>query len=212
MTKSSTIHHYDTLEPHPDTSTPDPHQDTFSKTILGFWIYLMTDCLLFATFFAAYAVLHHETFGGPSSRELFSLPETFAETMILLFSSVTCGFAMLASLRRNTKNQVLAWLAVTFLLGASFLAIELHEFTHLVNEGNNWTRSAFLTSFFSLVGTHGLHITVGLLWIVVMIAQVARQGINVITFRRLIIFSLFWHFLDLVWIFIFTFVYLMGVV
>lgn len=212
MSKSLTIHHYDTLEPHPDTSVPDPHQDTFSKTVLGFWVYLMTDCLLFATFFAAYAVLHNETFGGPSSHDIFSLPITFAETMILLFSSVTCGFAMLASLRKNTKIQILAWLGVTFLLGASFLALELTEFSQLLDEGNSWTRSAFLSSFFSLVGTHGLHITVGLLWIIVMMCQVAFQGINVITFRRLIIFSLFWHFLDLVWIFIFTFVYLMGVI
>jgi len=212
MSNSSTIHHYDTLEPHPDTSVPDPHQDTFSKTILGFWIYLMTDCLLFATFFATYAVLKNETFGGPSSRDLFSLQTTFAETMILLFSSVACGFAMLASLKKNGSKQVLMWLGVTFLLGASFLAIELNEFSQLIHEGNSWTRSAFLTSFFSLVGTHGLHISVGLLWIIVVMAQVAYQGINVITFRRLIVFSMFWHFLDLIWIFIFTFVYLMGVI
>lgn len=212
MSNFSTIHHYDTLEPNPDKSTPDPHQDTFSKTVLGFWIYLMTDCLIFATFFAAYAVLHSETFGGPSSRDLFSLSTAFTETIILLVSSVTCGFAVLASLNNKKKNQVLAWLSVTFLLGAAFLAIELHEFHHLVQEGNSWSRSAFLTSFFSLVGTHGLHITAGLLWIIVMIAQVAWQGINVITFRRVVIFSLFWHFLDLVWIFIFTFVYLMGVI
>lgn len=212
MSKSLTIHHYDTLERHPDTSVPDPHQDTFSKTVLGFWIYLMTDCLLFASFFAAFAVLHHETFGGPSSRELFSLSHTFAETMVLLFSSVTCGMAMLASLKKKTTYQVLPWLAVTFLLGASFLTLELKEFSHLVNEGNSWTRSAFLTSFFSLVGTHGLHITVGLLWMIVIMAQVALKGITVITFRRLIIFSLFWHFLDVIWVFIFTFVYLMGVI
>jgi cytochrome o ubiquinol oxidase subunit 3 len=204
-----TIHH--TPDPHADTSLPDPNQDTFFTTVLGFWMYLMTDCVLFAAFFATYAVLHNNTFGGPSSRELFSLSAAFLETMILLFSSVTCGLAMLAALR-NAKKHVMFWLAVTFLLGASFIALELHEFTHLVQEGNSWTRSAFLSSFFTLVGTHGLHVSVGLLWILVVAMQVSFWGITVDTFRRLVIFSLFWHFLDVVWIFIFTFVYLMGVI
>lgn len=203
------IHH--TRDPHADTSLPDPHQDTFSKTVLGFWIYLMTDCILFASLFATYAVLHNSTFGGPSSRELFSLTTSFIETMILLFSSVTCGFAMLASLR-NKKNQLIGWLGVTFLLGLSFVAIELHEFAHLVEEGHSWTKSAFLSSFFTLVSTHGLHVSFGLLWMLVMMVQVFVQGINVDTFRRLVVFSLFWHFLDLIWIFIFTLVYLLGVI
>lgn len=204
-----TIHH--TPDPHADTSLPDPNQDTFFTTVLGFWMYLMTDCVLFAAFFATYAVLHNNTFGGPSSRELFSLSAAFLETMILLFSSVTCGLAMLAALR-NAKKHVMFWLAVTFLLGASFIALELHEFTHLVQEGNSWTRSAFLSSFFALVGTHGLHVSIGLLWILVVAMQVSFWGITIDTFRRLVIFSLFWHFLDVVWIFIFTFVYLMGVI
>ena len=206
-----TIHHKDTLEPRPDISTPDPHQDTFSRTVLGFWIYLMTDCLLFGSLFATYAVLHDSTFGGPSSHDLFDLSTAFAETMILLFSSVTCGFALIASLKNKTKS-VLIWLAITFVLGASFLALELREFAEFVDEGHSWRQSAFLSSFFTLVGTHGLHITAGLLWIIVMLGQVLAQGINVMTFRRLVVFSLFWHFLDLVWIFIFTFVYLMGVI
>ncbi|CUI16297.1 Cytochrome o ubiquinol oxidase subunit 3 [Candidatus Protochlamydia naegleriophila] len=208
---SSMIHHQDTLEPHADTRLPDPHQDTFSKTTLGFWMYLMTDCLLFATLFCTYAVLHKSTFGGPSSKELFDLPSAFTETMILLLSSVTCGFAMLASLR-NEKKQVLIWLAVSFLLGASFIALELNEFKHMVSEGHDWTRSAFLSAFFTLVGTHGLHVVIGLLWMLVMMAQVFSMGITATTFRRLAIFSLFWHFLDLIWISIFTFVYLMGVI
>ena len=211
MNKPLTIHHQDTLEPYPDTHLPDQHQDTFSKTTLGFWIYLMTDSLLFATLFCTYAVLHNETFDGPSARDLFSLSTAFSETMILLLSSVTCGLGMLSALR-NKKNQVIAWLAVSFLLGASFVAIELTEFTHLFQEGNSWQRSAFLSSFFALVSTHGLHVSFGLLWMVVMMAQVFRRGVTVITFRRLITFSMFWHFLDLVWIFIFTFVYLMGVI
>ena len=200
-----------TPEPHPDTRTPDPHQDTFSKTVLGFWMYLMTDCILFATLFATYAVLHNSTFGGPSSRELFSLSTAFVETMILLFSSFTCGFALLAALQ-NKKNEVLAWFAVTFLLGACFVAIELHEFTQLVQEGNSWKRSAFLSSFFTLVGTHGLHVSAGLFWMLVMMVQVAISGITAVTFRRLVVLNMFWHFLDLIWIFIFTFVYLMGVI
>jgi cytochrome o ubiquinol oxidase subunit 3 len=170
----------------------------------------MTDSLLFATLFCIYAVLRNETFDGPSTRDLFSLSTAFAETMILLLSSVTCGLGMLSALQ-NKKNQVIAWLAISFLLGASFVAIELTEFTHLFQEGNSWQRSAFLSSFFALVSTHGLHVSFGLLWMVVMMAQVFRLGVTVTTFRRLITFSMFWHFLDLVWIFIFTFVYLMGV-
>lgn len=194
-----------------DTRVPDPHQDTFSKNVLGFWMYLMTDCILFATLFTTYAVLHTSTFGGPTSRELFSLSTAFIETMILLFSSVTCGLGMLSALK-NQKNHVVAWFAVSFILGASFIALELNEFSHLIHEGNNWTRSAFLSSFFTLVGTHGLHVTIGLLWMIVIMAQVFFLGITITTFRRLVIFSLFWHFLDLIWIFIFTFVYLMGVI
>jgi cytochrome o ubiquinol oxidase subunit 3 len=190
--------------------TPDPHQDVFSKTILGFWMYLMTDCLLFCSLFATYAVLHHETFGGPSSKDLFDLNTAFAETMILLLSSVTCGLGMLAALKEDVL-KILTWFSVSFLLGASFVGIELMEFTQLVQEGNSWTKSAFLSSFFTLVGTHGLHVTVGLLWMAVMLTQVFLWGVTISTFRRLVCFSLFWHFLDLVWIFIFTFVYLMGV-
>jgi cytochrome o ubiquinol oxidase subunit III len=209
MTDSYLIHH--TVEAHPDTSVPDSHQDHFSKTVLGFWIYLMTDSLLFGTLFTTYAVLHNNTFGGPSSQDLFSLPMTFVETMILLVSSVTCGVAVLSAVREK-KNSVITWLAITFLLGASFVAIELHEFYGLIHEGHSWKTSAFLSSFFTLVGTHGLHVSVGLLWVAVMIGQVLYQGINLDTFRRLVVFSLFWHFLDLIWIFIFTFVYLMGVI
>lgn len=203
------IHH--TPERYPDTHTPDPHQDTFSKTVLGFWMYLMSDCIIFATLFATYAVLHNNTFGGPTSRDLFDLTTAFIETMLLLFSSVTCGFAILASLR-NKRNQIITWFIVTFILGASFVGIELHEFITMALEGNSWQKSAFLSSFFTLVGTHGLHVSFGLLWMTVMMFQVYFLGVNVITFRRLVLFSLFWHFLDVVWIFIFTFVYLMGVI
>lgn len=186
-------------------------EDIFSKNKLGFWIYLMTDCIVFSLLFTTYAVFHDRTFGGPSSQDLFSLKTSFAETMLLLCSSVTCGFALLSSLQ-NKSRHVIAWFLLTFLLGASFVAVELTEFTQFVAEGNSWTRSAFLSSFFTLVGTHGFHVSVGLLWMAVMMVQVYLFGITVVTFRRLVIFSLFWHFLDLVWVFIFTLVYLLGVV
>jgi cytochrome o ubiquinol oxidase subunit 3 len=166
--------------------------------------------MLFATLFMTWAVLHGNTFGGPPSEQLFDLKTAFIQTMVLLGSSVSCGMALLSSLKNN-KNHVLIWLMVTFVLGATFLFMESQEFSGLVASGNSWTRSGFLSSFFTLVGTHGLHISVGLLWMSVMMAEVFFAGITVDTFRRLIIFGMFWHFLDLVWIFIFTFVYLMGV-
>lgn len=187
-----------------------PVEETFSRTVLGFWIYLMSDCLLFAAFFTTYAVLHLNTAGGAASKDLFDLSLAFTETMILLLSSVACGLAILSAVKSNHKG-VLKWLALTFLLGAAFIFLELREFSQLVQEGNGPDRSAFLSSFFSLVGLHGLHVSCGLLWMGVMIAQVLAMGITALTFKRLVLFSLFWHFLDLVWIFIFTFVYLMGV-
>jgi len=183
--------------------------DANDKTIFGFWVYLMTDCVLFACLFATYAVLHANTAGGPSGAELFKLPAVLAETLILLTSSFTCGLAMLA-VHKGKKAHVLAGFAVTFLLGAAFLAIELSEFRSLVIEGNSWWRSGFLSSFFTLVGTHGLHITIGLLWMVVMMVRLIRQGFSRNMLRRLTMLSMFWHFLDIIWIFIFTIVYLMG--
>lgn len=208
MNESLTIHHQ--REPYPDTRLPDPHQDSFARTTLGFWIYLMTDSLVFGCLFTTYVLYQYETFGGPSSRDLFSLSTAFAETMILLFSSLTCGLSVLSAVK-NRKKSVIFWLAVTFLLGASFVVLELREFGEFIEEGYSWRTSAFLSSFFGLVGTHGLHVSIGLLWVLVMIGQVYFSGIIVETFRRLVIFSLFWHFLDLVWIFIFTIVYLIGV-
>lgn len=181
----------------------------YNKTIYGFWIYLMTDCVLFATFFAAYAVLHKNTFGGPSAHDLFSLPYALNETLILLISSFTCGIAMLSA-HRNQRYMTLGLFFITFLLGISFLALELTEFHHLVEEGNSWQRSAFLSSYFTLVGCHGLHITCGLLWTLVMMAHVLIRGLTESTLRRLTCLSLFWHFLDVVWVLIFTVVYLMG--
>ena len=191
------------------TSHRQDAPDTLDKTSFGFWVYLMTDCVLFASLFATYAVLHNNTFGGPGAGELFSLPFVLTETLLLLTSSFTAGLAMLA-LHRGNRQVILAMLGLTFLLGAAFLGMELHEFSNLAHEGNSWRRSGFLSAFFTLVGTHGAHITAGLLWVGVMAAQLMRRGITVHTARRLTLFSLFWHFLDIIWIFIFTLVYLMG--
>lgn len=181
------------------------------KTYFGFWVYLMTDCILFASLFATYAVLQNNTFGGPSGHEIFKLPFVLAETMILLTSSFTAGLAVLAA-HRNKRIEVIAWFALTFLLGAAFLTLELSEFTKLVQEGNSWQRSGFLSAFFTLVGTHGLHIATGLLWMGVTMAQIARRGLTSASVRRLTLLSMFWHFLDLIWIFIFTIVYLRGAI
>lgn len=209
MSDSLTIRH--TMDPDPTTEWPDPHQSRYAKTSLGFWLYLMTDCILFSCFFIAHAVLENQTFGGATSRELFDLGTAFTETMLLLASSFTCGLAMLAAVRRDRKVTV-NWLILTILLGACFLALELNEFRHLIENGHSWRESAFLSSFFGLVGLHGCHITVGIGWMTVMVAQVMYYGIVPDTFRRLAMLNMFWHFLDLIWIFIFTFVYLIGVV
>jgi cytochrome o ubiquinol oxidase subunit III len=196
----------------PATTAPAGHQAAANaKNIFGFWVYLMTDCILFASLFAAYAVLHNNTFGGPSGRELFDLSFIGIETIVLLTSSFTCGLAMLAA-HQGRKNETLALFGVTALLGAGFLAMELTEFAHLVQEGDSWRRSGFLSAFFTLVGTHGLHITAGILWMIAMMVQVARRGLTTHTTRRLTMLSLFWHFLDIVWIFIFTIVYLLGAI
>lgn len=181
------------------------------KSILGFWVYLMTDCILFASLFAAFIVLRNNTYGGSSGAQLFSLKFVLAETLILLTSSFTCGLAMLAA-KRGDKNKVAAWFGVTFILGAAFLMLELNEFSKLVGEGNSWQANAFLSSFFTLVGTHGLHISAGLVWMLALIPRILRRGLDSSGLRKLTCLSLFWHFLDIVWIFIFTIVYLLGII
>ncbi|SDR50862.1 cytochrome bo3 quinol oxidase subunit 3 [Paraburkholderia fungorum] len=181
--------------------------DDGSKTTLGFWIYLMSDCLIFATLFATFGVLANATAGGPSGKGLFELRYVLGETLLLLASSFTFGLAMLAlQIRRNA--QVIGWLAVTFALGAGFIAMELVEFAKLIGDGAGPHVSAFLSAYFVLVGTHGLHVTCGLLWIAVTMHQVYKFGLTGVTRRRLACLSLFWHFLDLIWICVFTFVYL----
>lgn len=184
---------------------------TSTKPYIGFWIYLMTDCVLFATLFATYAVLRGNTYGGPSGYELFDIDFVLVETLLLLTSSLTCGLALIAA-RAGAKKWALTGLAATFALGAGFLALELYEFAKLAAEGNGWDRSAFLSAFFTLVGTHGLHITVGLLWLTVLAVFLVQKGLTETVVKRLTLFSLFWHFLDVIWIFIFTIVYLFGVI
>ncbi len=186
------------------------HDAAESKTLLGFWVYLMTDCVLFASLFATFAVLRNNSFGGPTGNELFSLPFVLTETLVLLTSSYTAGLGLLAA-RRRDKNQVLFWFGLTMLLGIFFLTMELTEFHKLAMEGNSWRRSGFLSSFFTLVGTHGLHIMAGLIWMAVMLFKTARNGLTQSAVKRLTMLSMFWHFLDIIWIFIFTIVYLIGV-
>jgi cytochrome o ubiquinol oxidase subunit 3 len=184
------------------------HQEASNDRVMfGFWVYLMTDLLMFAVLFAVYAVLHGNTVGGPSGHELFSLPLALKETLLLLTSSFTCGLGMLAA-QRGSKKQVLFWFGITFALGLTFLSLELKEFTELIHEGHTWRTNAFLSSFFALVGTHGLHITSGLLWMAITCGFVFKRGLNSHMVRKLAMLSLFWHFLDIVWIFIFTVVYL----
>jgi cytochrome o ubiquinol oxidase subunit III len=181
-----------------------------NSTLLGFWIYLMSDCLVFACLFAAYAVLGRAYAGGPSGAELFDLPLVALNTAFLLLSSITYGFSMLAAQRRQ-KGATMIWLAVTGVLGAAFIGLELYEFMHLVHEGAGPQRSAFLTAFFALVGTHGLHVSFGLIWLVTLLFQLRKHGLIPENRRRLMCLSMFWHFLDVIWIGVFTFVYLMGV-
>lgn len=188
----------------------DHEAEADSKTYFGFWVYLMTDCILFASIFATYAVLHNSTYGGVSGKDIFEMPYVLVETFLLLISSFTYGVAMLAA-HKGKACQVKFWLFVTFLLGLAFMCMEVHEFRHLIAEGHGPDKSAFLSAFFTLVGTHGLHVTIGLIWMVIMLVQVSKFGLTGLVKRKLTCLSLFWHFLDIVWIFVFTIVYLMGV-
>ena len=179
-------------------------------TSLGFWLYLMSDCLIFATLFATYAVVGRNYAAGPSGADLFDLKLVAINTGFLLFSSITYGFAMLEMEKQKVK-ATLVWLGVTGLFGLAFLAVELYEFHHLIAEGAGPQRSAFLSAFFALVGTHGLHVTFGIIWLVTLMFQVAKHGLIAANKRRLMCLSMFWHFLDVIWIGVFSFVYLMGV-
>jgi cytochrome o ubiquinol oxidase subunit 3 len=180
-----------------------------ASTMLGFWIYLMSDCLIFAMLFATYGVLGGNYAAGPAPKDLFDLPLVAVNTSMLLLSSITYGFAML-SMERSRIAATQFWLAVTGLFGLAFVGIELSEFRHMIHEGATPQRSAFLSSFFTLVGTHGTHVSFGLVWLVTLMTQVWRFGLIEANKRRLMCLSMFWHFLDVVWIGVFTFVYLLG--
>ena len=193
------VRFYDDGEHHPQQGT-----------LLGFWIYLMSDCLIFAVLFAVYAVLGRSFAAGPAGSDLFDLSLVAVNTGLLLFSSLTFGLAMI-SMQHGQKKAVLGWLAITALLGAGFLGLEIYEFFHLIAEGAGPQRSAFLSAFFTLVGAHGLHVTFGLIWLITLMVQVQKIGLTQDNQRRLLCLSMFWHFLDVIWIGVFTFVYLMGV-
>jgi cytochrome o ubiquinol oxidase subunit 3 len=182
-----------------------------STVMFGFWMYLMSDFVLFASLFATFAVLRGNTFGGVAGNQIFSLPFVLGETLLLLTSSFTCGLSLLAA-RAGKMREVFIALDATALLGASFVAMEIYEFSRLISEGNGPSRSGFLSAYFTLVGTHGLHVTIGLIWMVMLMCAIVYRGLSRSTLRKLVLLSLFWHFLDIVWIFIFTIVYLMGVV
>jgi len=188
------------------------HEDHGTENrLFGFWIYLMSDLIIFAVLFATFAVLGPNLAGKPGPKQLFDVPYLFLETMFLLFSSVTYGLAMVAV--QNHKAKLVFWtLLITFVLGLGFVVMEVHEFSELISAGNGPNQSAFLSAFFTLVGTHGLHVSCGLLWMIVMMIQVLTKGLTGGVNSRLARLSLFWHFLDIVWVGVFTFVYLVGLV
>lgn len=176
---------------------------------LGFWLYLMTDIMLFGGLFATFMVLRHNTNGGVDGHELFDTKYALIETFVLLGSSLMCGLALLSAKYKKPKEAKI-YLGITLVLGAAFLAMELYEFWSFVQEGHSWQASAFLSAFFTLVGTHGLHITIGLIWGIVLLYTIFKRGFTENLMRKLGLFTVFWHFLELVWIFIFTVVYLIG--
>ena len=195
---------------HADAHAHDHHNAGGNK-LFGFWIYLMSDCILFASLFATFAVLRDATAGGVSGRDIFELPFVFVETMLLLLSSITFGFGMIA-MKRKQIGALKLWMVVTFILGAGFIGMEIYEFHHLIHAGYGPDHSAFLSAFFTLVGTHGLHVTFGLIWLAVGLVQLSTKGLTETMETRFGCLSLFWHFLDIVWICVFTFVYLVGVI
>ncbi|WP_409253361.1 cytochrome aa3 quinol oxidase subunit III [Bacillus sp. SCS-153A] len=195
-----------------DTSLPLEYQTEQNRlNILGFWIFLGAEIALFATLFAVYAVLSHRYAGGPTHQDIFMVKEVLIQTVLLLTSSFTCGLAIFEMRRGNLKGLI-TWLIITLGLGAGFLYMEINEFIHYVHEGATIQTSAFLSSLFVLLGTHGAHVTFGIFWAVMVIIQLVKRGLTPVTARKVFIIGLYWHFLDVVWIFIFTFVYLKGLV
>ena len=195
---------------HADVTSTHGHPSKRIVVGYGFWIFLISDIIMFAAFFATYAVLTDSTAGGPSGKDLFEIGNVALETALLLTSSVTCGFAGIGAQARNGRMFYIS-MALTFLLGLGFLVLELREFQEMVHSGAGPTRSGFLSAFFALIGCHGLHVTVGLLWLLTMMAQVFAKGYRSDILRRMLCFSLFWHTLDIIWVALFSLVYLVGV-
>ncbi len=185
------------------------HAHAGGGTLLGFWIYLMSDALIFATLFATFGVLSSNFAGGPGPKQLFDLNLVGFNTAVLLISALTCGLSMIA-MQQGRLGALRFWLIVTALLGVTFVGVEMSEFAHFIAEGAIPQRSAYLSAFFTLVGTHGLHVTLGVVWIVVMLVQLGQRGLHPDNKRRLLCLSMFWHFLDVIWIGVFSFVYLLG--
>lgn len=186
------------------------HDTVSAKELeLGFWLYLMSDAVIFALLFMTYGVMRGNLAGGPGGQSLFELNNVFNETVLLLSSTMTCGLALNNAAQTRAK-AAMVWLAATFVLGAGFIGLEFREFAGLIQQGAGPSRSGFLSAFFTLVGTHGLHVSAGLIWLAVMLAQISFKGLSTRVYSRLFRFSLFWHFLDLIWIFIFSVVYLPG--
>lgn len=184
-------------------------EEQASRDQFGFWLYILTDCLIFATLFATYAVMAKNFAGKTEPHEVFDLAYVAVETVLLLLSSFTFGLAMLA-MRRMNQAKLKLWLYVTFLLGAGFITMELHEFHHLAREGVTPQLSGYWSIFFSLIGTHGLHVSAGLIWMIVMVIALNKIGLTAANRSRIAMLSLFWHFLDIIWICVFSFVYLLG--
>ncbi len=192
-------------------SIPDIHNDVYSKTIMGFWLYLITDFMLFATLFAVYAVLHKNNFGGPTTQDIINIKYVMIETLVLLVCSFTIGLAG-ACAHRKKKGWTIALFFVTFVFGALFMCMQFYEFVGYVKMGASWQRSGFLSAFFTVVGTFWVHIIIGVLWIIVFTVPVCIQGLTDVNVKRLTCLRMFWQFLSIVWAFIFSIVYLIGVI
>jgi cytochrome o ubiquinol oxidase subunit III len=189
---------------------PDSHHDNYSRTIFGFWLYLMSDFILFGTLFATYAVLSYQAFGGTTAKDIFNIHYTLTQTLVFLFASLTAGLGG-AYAHRKERELTLAFFGITFVLGIVFMAMMMKEFSYLVASGNGWDKSAFLSGYFTVVGTHGVHVLFGLLWILVLLVPVWKEGVSKVSIRRLTCLRMFWQFLNIIWVLIFSFVYLMGV-
>ncbi len=192
-----------------DTKYPDTHHDDYSKTVFGFWVYLLTDFMMFAALIATYVVLKKGTNGGPTPRDLFNLPTTFVQTLLLLLSSFTSGLGGILAHRKKKKGTLLFFI-LTFILGAAFLYMEWGELSRLMEAGNSWKRSAFLSAFFTVIGTHGFHVVLGLLWILILLPPVILQGLTDVSIKRLSCLRIFWQFINVVWILLFSLIYLLG--